>query len=120
MKMLMEIDPVPMRGSLVMTMMMISPSRREVFPGRIAPPEPQIGSAKVPPRGGGVSSREFAYDFFLNKRLHIAKDGHHRAARGPTRKGSAPPTLVDGGWPPSGISFARYFLLIPKMTSVEF
>ena len=29
-KMLMEIDPLPMRGSLVMTMVMISPSRREV------------------------------------------------------------------------------------------
>ena len=31
-KMLMEIDPLPMRGSLVMTMVMISPSRRDVFP----------------------------------------------------------------------------------------
>ena len=30
-KMLMEIDPLPMRGSLVMTMVMISSSRREVF-----------------------------------------------------------------------------------------
>ena len=29
-KMLMEIDPLPMRGSLVMMMMMISPSGREV------------------------------------------------------------------------------------------
>ena len=32
MKMLMEIYPLPMRGSLVMTMAMISPSRREVSP----------------------------------------------------------------------------------------
>ena len=31
-KMLMEIDPLPTRGSLVMTMVMISPSRREVSP----------------------------------------------------------------------------------------
>ena len=31
-KMLMEIDPLPMRGSLVMTMVMISPSRGEVSP----------------------------------------------------------------------------------------
>ena len=31
-KMLMEIDPLPMRVSLVMTMVMISPSRREVSP----------------------------------------------------------------------------------------
>ena len=29
-KMLMEIDPLPMRGSLVMTLVMISPSWREV------------------------------------------------------------------------------------------
>ena len=29
-KMLMEIDPLPMRGLLVMTMVMISPSGREV------------------------------------------------------------------------------------------
>ena len=31
-KMLMEIDPLPMRGLLVMTMVMISPSWREVSP----------------------------------------------------------------------------------------
>ena len=31
-KMLMEIDPLLMRGTLVMTMVMISPSRREVSP----------------------------------------------------------------------------------------
>ena len=31
-KMLMEIDSLPMRGSSVMTMVMISPSRREVSP----------------------------------------------------------------------------------------
>ena len=32
MKMLMEIDPPSMRGSLVMTMALISPSQREVSP----------------------------------------------------------------------------------------
>ena len=32
MKMFMEIDPVPMRGSMVMTMVTISPSRRDVSP----------------------------------------------------------------------------------------
>ena len=31
-KMLMEIDALPVRGSLVMMMVMISPSRREVSP----------------------------------------------------------------------------------------
>ena len=32
MKMLMEIDPLSMRGSMVMTMAMISPTRRDVSP----------------------------------------------------------------------------------------
>ena len=32
MKMLMEIDPLPMRGSMVMTMVTISPSQRDVSP----------------------------------------------------------------------------------------
>ena len=44
----------------------------------------------VPPRGGGVSSRKLAYDFFQGKRLHIAEDGHRRPARGPTRQGARP------------------------------
>ena len=121
-KMLMEIDPLPMRGSLVMTMAMISPSRREVSPAEQLHQSPRL----VSPRGGGVSSRKLAYDFFQGKRLHIAEDGHRRPARGPTRQGArpggqgAPPTLVDGGWPPSGTFFAQYFLYIPIMCSVKF
>ena len=46
MKMLMEIDPLPMRGSLVMTMVMISPSRREVSPAEQLRRSPRL----VPPR----------------------------------------------------------------------
>ena len=45
-KMLMEIDPLPMRGSLVMTMAMISPSRREVSPAEQLYRSPRL----VPPR----------------------------------------------------------------------
>ena len=45
-KMLMEIDPLPMRGSLVMTMAMISPSRRDVSPAEKLPRSPRL----VPPR----------------------------------------------------------------------
>ena len=44
--MLMEIDPLPMRGSLVMTMAMISPSRREVSPAEQLRRSPRL----VPPR----------------------------------------------------------------------
>ena len=46
MKMLMEIDPLPMRGSLVMTLVMISPSRREVSPAEQLHQSPRL----VPPR----------------------------------------------------------------------
>ena len=45
-KMLMEIDPLPMRGSLVMTMMMISPSQREVSRAEQLRRSPRL----VPPR----------------------------------------------------------------------
>ena len=55
-KMLMEIDPLPMRGSLVMTMAMISPSRREVSPAeqlcrspRLIPPKFRLVAAEFLP-----------------------------------------------------------------------
>ena len=55
-KMLMEIDPLQMRGSLVMTMVMISPSRREVFPAeqlrrspRLVPPTFRLVAAEFRP-----------------------------------------------------------------------
>ena len=44
--MLMEIEPLPMRGSFVMTMVMISPSRREVTPAEQLRQSPRL----VPPR----------------------------------------------------------------------
>ena len=46
MKMLMKIDPLPMGGSLVMMMAMISPSRREVSPAEKLRRSPRL----VPPR----------------------------------------------------------------------
>ena len=39
-KMLMEIDPLPMRGSMVMTMVTIFPLPKGCLLGRIAPREP--------------------------------------------------------------------------------
>ena len=45
-KILMEIDPLPMRESLVMTMVMISPSRRDVSPVEQLHRSPRL----VPPR----------------------------------------------------------------------
>ena len=51
-KMLMEIDLSPMRGSLVMTLVMISPSRREVSPTEQLRQSPRL----VPPRFGLVAA----------------------------------------------------------------
>ena len=84
-KMLMEIDPLPMRGSLVMTMAMISPSRREVSPAEQLCRSPRL----VPPRASEVSYRKLAHDFIQGKRLIISEDGQRRATRGPTRQGRA-------------------------------
>ena len=44
--MLMEIDPLPMRGLMVMTMVMIFPSQREVSPAEQLRRSPRL----VPPR----------------------------------------------------------------------
>ena len=83
-KMLMEIDPLPMRGSLVMKFVMISPTRREV-----SPPEQLCQSPRlVPPRFRLVvaeSRPERLLLFFLIERLHIGEDGRWRATRGPMR-----------------------------------
>ena len=117
MKMLMEIGPLPMRGALVM----ISPSRREVSPAEQLRQSPRL----VPPRGGGVSSRKLAYDFSSDERLHIAEDGHRRPARGPTRQGARlgvgrAPHPRGQGVGPLWYFLRSVFLLIPKITSVEF
>ena len=45
-KMLMDIDPLPLRGLMVMTMAMISPSQREVSPAEQLCRSPRL----VPPR----------------------------------------------------------------------
>ena len=89
-KMLMEIDPLPMRGLLVMTMVMISPSRREVSPAE----QLRWSSRLVSPRFRLVAVEfrpvSLLMIFFLDERPHIAKDGHQRPARGPTRQGARP------------------------------
>ena len=110
--------PLPMRGALVMTMAMISPSRREVSPAEQLHQSPRL----VPPRFRLVAA-EFRLRIWLlifshrktSYRRRWSPEGH----QGAHEVGGAP-TLVDGGWPPSGISFAQYFLLIPKMTFVKF
>ena len=91
-KMLMEIDPLPMRGSLVMTMAMISPSRREVSPAeqlrqspRLVPPKFRLVAAELLPES-------LLMIFFSDKRLHIvalACQGAHEGGGAPRGVGRA-------------------------------
>ena len=87
-KMLMDIALPKMVELLVMTMVMISPSLKEVFPAEQLRQSPRLIPPRFPPRGGGVSSRKLAHEFFQDKTLHIAEDGHRRATRGPKRQGA--------------------------------
>ena len=85
MKMLMEIDPLPMRGSLVMTMVMISPSRREVSPAEQLRQSPRL----IPPRFRLMAAEfhpvSFPTIFFQGKGDDIAEDGRRRPTRGARR-----------------------------------
>ena len=124
-KMLMEIYPLPMRGSLVMTMVMIAPSGREVSRAeqlcrspRLVPPRFRLVAAEFRPESLLlIFSRE--KDFIQPKMGTGGLPGAHEAGGAPRGVGRAP-TLVDGGWPPSGTSFAQYFLYILKIIPVEF
>ena len=78
-KMLMEIDHLPMRGSLVM----ISPSRREVSLAEQLRQSPRL----IPPRFRLMVAefRKLAHDFFQGKSDDIAEDGRRRPTRGAAR-----------------------------------
>ena len=89
-KMLMEIDPLPMRGSLVMTLVMISPSRREVSLAEQLRQSPRLVRPRFRLEMAALRPESLLMIFFQGKRLHIAEDGHRRAARGPTRQGARP------------------------------
>ena len=104
--MLMKIDPLPMRGSMVMTMVMISPSRWDVSPAEQLHQSPRL----VPSCGGGVSSHMLVYDFLQGNRPHIGEDGHRRPVRGPTRQGVRPHPRDQGVGPLTLIPSPVFFI----------
>ena len=83
MKMLMEIDPLPLRGSLVMTMAMISPSRREVSPAEQLRRSPRLVLPKFRLETAVLRHESFLLIFFQVKTHHIAEDGRRGPARWP-------------------------------------
>ena len=84
-KMLMEIDPLPMRGSLVMMLVMISPSRREMSLAEQLRQSPRL----IPPRFRLVAAEfrpvSLPSIFFPGKSDDIAEDRRRRPTRGPRR-----------------------------------
>ena len=106
MKMLMEIDPLPMRGSMVLTMVMISPSQREVSPAEQLRQSPRL----VPPRFHLVAAafrpESLLTIFSRAKDFIYPKMGTGGLPGGPRDRGRA-----HGGRAraPSGTLFRHYF-----------
>ena len=118
-EMLMEIDPLSIRGSMVMTMAMISHSRRDVSPAEQLRWSPRLVLPRFRLETAALHPESFLMIFFQGKRHHISEDGRRGPARGPTRQGARPHPR--GRWvAPSGTSFAQYFLYIMKIIPVEF
>ena len=124
--MMMEIDPLPMRGSLVMTMAMISPSRREVSPAEQLCWSPRLVQPRFRLVAAEFRPESLLLIFFSDKRLHIAEDGHRRPARGPTRQGArpggraCPPPSWPGCGPPLVFSSLSIFYYFKKFLSWSF
>ena len=90
MKMLMDIDPLPMRGSMVMTMVTISPSRRDVSPAKQHRWSPRLVLPRFRLETATLHPESFLLIFFEGKRHFIPEDGHRGASRWPTRQGAHP------------------------------
>ena len=84
-KMLMEIDPLQLRRSMVMTMVTISPSRRDVSPAEQLRRSPRLVLPRFRLVAAVFRPESFLLILFHGERLHIAEDGHRKAARGPMR-----------------------------------
>ena len=118
-KMLKQIDPLPMRVSTVMTMVTISPSRRDVslveqlrWSPRLVPPRFCLEMAALRPDS-------FLMIFPGQKKPYTRRwaSGGFQVAHGAGRRAPHP----RGRWvAPSGTSFAQYFVYIMKCAPVKF
>ena len=122
-KMLMEIDPLPMRGSLGMTM--ISPSRREVSPAEQLSRSPRLVSPRFCLVAAESRPKRFSTIFFSSKDFIWEKMGVGEPPGGPRGRGRAQGGRArphPRGWwvAPLWCFFAQYFLYILKIILVEF
>ena len=107
MNMLMEIDPLPMRGSMVI----ISPSRRDVSSAeqlrrspRLVPPRFRLETATLHPES-------FLVIFFREKDFIYQKMGTRGLLGGPRGRGARPPPMWLAGGPPLVLSSSNIFYL---------
>src|SRR5215216_4535922 len=89
-KMLIEIDPPSMRGSLVMMMASISPSWREFSSTESLRRSSRLLLLRFRLETAVLRPESFLLIFFQVKGLRIAEDGHQTMARAPTSPGGAP------------------------------
>ncbi|MCL8600336.1 hypothetical protein NAB79_19060, partial [Proteus mirabilis] len=75
MKMLMEIDPLPMRGSMVMTMVMISPSRRDVSPAEQLRRSPRLVLPRFRLETAALRPESFLLIFSRSKHTKMGTGG---------------------------------------------
>ena len=118
-KMLMEIDPLPMRGSMVMTMVTVSPSRRDVSPAeqlrqspRLIPSRFCLVAAEFCPRRWLMifSHRNTPYNRRWSPEGH---QGAHEVGGAPRGVGRTP-TLVGRVCPPGEFLSLSIFYIFWK------
>ena len=119
-KILMEIDPLSMRGSLVMMVTLIFPSRREVSPAERIHRSPRLLLPRFRLEMAALLPESFLMIFFQGKRHHIAEDGHRGSSRWPTRQGARPPRSWIVGGPPLVLSSPYIFNIFQNWLSWSF
>src|SRR3954467_13169529 len=87
--MLMEIDPPSMKGSLVMTMASISPSRREVSPAEQLRRSPRLVLAKFCLETAALRPDSFLLIFF-GQNTSYSRGWASEACQGAHKDGGAP------------------------------
>ena len=104
-----------MRGALVLKMVMISPSRREVSPAEQLCRSPRL----VPPRFRLVAAQSrperLPSIFFSHRKTSYRRRRASESHQGAHEVGGAPPTLVSRVWAPWPSSLATIFLLYFKI-----
>ena len=109
-KTLMEIDPLPMRGSMVMTMVTISPSRRDVSPAEQLRRSPRLVLPRFRLETAVLRPESFLLIFFPGQNTPYSQRWAPEACEGATRTGARPPPLWTAGGPPLVLSSPNIFI----------